>query len=360
MKRTARAISPPGKPTIAGALAVGLRRRGRRPLRCLVTGGAGFIGSHLVEGLAARGDRVLVLDDLSTGRLSNLDAALASDGVEFAEGSVLDAHLVDECMRSVDACVHLAAAVGVQLVVEQPLDSVLLNVRGAETVLSSAADHARRAVFASTSEVYGKNGGSAPVDEDADRVLGSARKGRWGYALSKSLGEFLAYQLHRELGAQTIVVRLFNTVGPRQRGAYGMVLPRFVRQALRGEPLTVYGDGRQTRCFCHVADAVDGILRLLDEEAAVGGIFNIGTQEQVTIGDLARRVIELSGSESTVSLVPYEEAFGEGFEELGRRVPDTTALEARTGWRPAKTLDDAIYDVIAFERDIVSAAEAVA
>jgi UDP-glucose 4-epimerase len=262
---------------------------------------------------------------------------------------VLDEETVEGCMREVDVCLHLASVVGVRLVVEQPLDSLLLNARGADTVLTVAARKRRRLLFASTSEVYGKNSGQN-LDEDADRILGSARKARWGYALAKSVGEFLASQLYREYDAEMVVVRLFNTVGPRQSDSYGMVLPRFVRQALRGESLTVYGDGAQSRCFTHVTDTVEALLRLTDAEPATGGIFNVGTRDAVPIIELAKRVIERTDSRSTITSVPYRQALGADFEELGQRIPDTSAIHSLVGWRPTRSIDEAIDDVVAEQR----------
>jgi UDP-glucose 4-epimerase len=325
-----------------------------KPMRYLITGGAGFIGSHLVDALTTRGDSVLVLDDLSTGRLENLEHVIDSELVEFVEGSVLDEGLVDQLMRSVDACLHLASAVGVQLVVSRPLDSLLRNIRGSDIVISAAARHERRLLFASTSEVYGKKTDGA-LPEDSDRVLGSPYKLRWSYATSKAFGEALAYSYAREEGARMTVARLFNTVGPRQTGAYGMVLPRFVRQALRGDDLTVYGNGTQSRCFTHVLDVVHGIVLLLDHERAVGRVFNVGADPETPIIELAGKVIERSGSASKIRLVPYQEAYDEGFEELGRRKPDTAAIEGLTGWRPTRSIEEAIDDVIAYERGAHSA-----
>lgn len=320
-------------------------------MRYLVTGGAGFIGSHVVDALLARGSDVLVLDDVSTGRRENLEYLIDSDAIEFIEGSVDDAELVDECMRSVDACMHLASAVGVQLVVERPLDALLRNVRGADTVISAAARHGRWLLFTSTSEVYGKNSNGA-LHEEADRLLGSPLKARWSYAISKAFGEALAHGYYRDQGSRMVLVRLFNTVGPRQSGAYGMVLPRFVRQALSGEDITVYGNGTQSRCFLHVADSVHALMLLSTSEAAIGRVYNVGSSTEVPIIELARRVIERTGSESKIVLVPYEDAYSDGFEELGRRKPDTGALEELTGWQPSRTLDDAIDDLIAYERSV--------
>jgi UDP-glucose 4-epimerase len=323
-------------------------------MRYLITGGAGFIGSHLLDALTTRGDRVQVVDDLSTGRRSNIEHVLDSELVEFVEGSVLDGGLVDECMRSADACIHLASAVGVQLVVSRPLETLQGNIRGNDIVISAAALHRCPLLFASTSEVYGKHSEGA-VNEDSDRILGPPSTLRWSYATAKAFGEALAYSYARQEGSSMKVARLFNTVGPRQTGAYGMVLPRFVRQALAEDALTVYGNGTQSRCFAHVFDAVHAMVLLLDEERAEGRPFNIGASTETPIVELARRVIERTGSRSKITLVPYDEAYSDGFEELGRRKPDTTALHELTGWSPSRTVDDAIDDVIAYERGTRSA-----
>lgn len=317
--------------------------------RVLLTGGAGFIGSHVCDALAARGDRLIILDDLSTGRRDNVSHLLDIESVDIVEGSVTDAELVTDLVEKSDVVLHLASAVGVQLITANPLDSLLRNVRGTDIVLTAAADHGKRVLFTSTSEVYGKMSDGA-LAEDSDRVLGSPYKSRWAYAIAKSFGESLAYSLHRDRGAETVSVRLFNTVGPRQTGVYGMVLPRFVRQALNGEDITVFGNGTQTRCFAHVLDVVQAILLVLDDERATGAVFNIGATTEVAIIELARRVIERSGSTSTVCFVPYDEAYDDGFEELGKRKPDTTAIHELTGWMPTRTLDDAIDDVISHER----------
>ena len=311
--------------------------------RYLVTGGSGFIGSHLVESLVADGAQVTVLDNLSTGSRANLDAV--RDRVGFVQGSVLDGLLVDELVADVDVVVHLAAAVGVKLVIEQPLRSFVTNVRGTETVLEAAHRYRRKVLIASTSEIYGKNE-HVPFSEEADRVLGPTTVWRWGYSTSKGVDELLAYAYHAERGLPTIVARLFNTTGPRQTGAYGMVLPRLVGQALAGEPLTVYGDGGQSRCFCHVADVVAALRGLLDEPRAEGRIFNVGSTEEVTIRELAERVIRISGSSSTIRLVPYGEAYEEGFEDMRRRVPDTTRIRETIGWTPRLALDDIIREMV--------------
>jgi UDP-glucose 4-epimerase len=328
----------------SGAVAPSLGRTSK----VLVTGGAGFIGSHLVEALAPRVERVVVLDDLSTGRRENLEG-FDGDGIDVVEGSTIDAELVERLVGEADICFHLASAVGVQLVVSNPLDSLLKNVRGTDNVMSAAARHGTRVLFTSTSEVYGKNSSGA-LGEDADRLIGSPFKARWCYETSKAFGECLAHSYHRDSGAAMTVVRLFNTVGPRQTGRYGMVVPTLVRQALEGSPLTVYGDGSQTRCFAHVYDAVRGIVALMDTDASAGCVYNIGSSTEIPIVELARRVIDHTESDSKIHFVPYEDAYEDGFEELGRRKPDTTAVRELTGWAPELTVDDAIRDVVAYER----------
>jgi UDP-glucose 4-epimerase len=320
---------------------------GEGATRYLVTGGAGFIGSHLVEALLARGDHVTALDNLSTGRAANLDASVP--GLRFVHGSVLDESLVDELVHQCDVVIHLAAAVGVKLVIEQPLRSLTTNIRGSEIIIEAAHRYRRKILLASTSEIYGKNS-SGPLPETADRVLGDNTIVRWAYSTAKAVDEILANVYHRERGLPTIVVRLFNTVGPRQSPAYGMVIPRFVQQALRDEPVTVFGDGRQTRCFTHVADVVAALLRLLGEDRAIGGTFNVGASEEISILELAEAVIARCGSASPIRLVPYDDAYGPGFEDMRRRVPDTTRLRALTGWAPQRTLDDILGDTVADSR----------
>ena len=323
--------------------------RFERARRILITGGAGFIGSHLADALLARGDHLVLLDDFSTGRRETIEHLPRHDAVEVLEASTLDATLVDDAVRSTDATLHLASAVGVQLIVSSPLSSLLGNVRGTDNVFASAVRHGKRLLFTSTSEVYGKNSAD-PLDEDADRILGSTFKSRWAYAMAKGFGEALAHGYYRDCHAEVIVARLFNTVGPRQTAAYGMVLPRFVRQALAGEDLTVYGNGAQTRCFTHVADTVEALLLLLDNDDAVGQLYNVGSQTEVPVIELARRVIEATRSGSKIQLIPYEDAYGEGFEELGRRKPETRAIRELTGWEPTRSIDDAINDVILYEQ----------
>ena len=326
-----------------------LDQPGHMTRRFLLTGGAGFIGSHIADALVARGDRVVVLDNLSTGRLGNIEHLMPTGSLEFVEGSTTDGDLVDSLVAGADVVLHLASAVGVQLIVSNPLDSLLSNVRGTDNVLSACSRHGKRVLYTSTSEVYGKNSTGA-LSEDSDRILGSPYMSRWSYAIAKGFGESLAHGLHRQEGAETITVRLFNTVGPRQTGMYGMVVPRFVRQAIEGDDLTVFGNGTQSRCFAHVHDSVAAILALVDTEGAIGKVFNIGTTDEIAIIELARRVIERAGSSSKIQLVPYEEAYDDGFEELGRRKPDTAAIQELIGWEPTRTVDDAIDDVILYER----------
>lgn len=315
-----------------------------RPVKYLVTGGAGFIGSHVVEALLERGDDVVVVDNMSTGSLDNL--ASVRDRIVLSHGSVLDPLLTDELVEAADVVIHLAAAVGVQLIVERPLHSFMTNIRGAENVLEAAHRYRKKIFLASTSEIYGKSQ-TGPFKEDDDRVLGSNKVSRWAYSASKAVDEILAFAYYRERGLPTIVGRLFNTAGPRQSAAYGMVLPRFIRQAMRGEPLTVYGDGTQSRCFCHVRDAVDAILRLLDEERAEGDVFNVGSTEEVTMLQLAELVLEVVGSDSGIEFVPYERAYKTGFEDMRRRVPDISKIGTLIGWRPTQSLKEIIADVVA-------------
>jgi UDP-glucose 4-epimerase len=326
------------------------RRRGGEQ-RLLITGGAGFIGSHLIEGLLAsdRERQITILDDLSTGSMENIAHLVDGERVTFVRGSATDAPTVDELMQDAELCVHLASAVGVQMIVNEPLATLMTSVRASNVVMHAASRHDVKVLFSSTSEVYGKQTHNS-LTEDDDLVFGSPARGRWTYAIAKSFGEALIHGYHRQRGADAVVVRLFNTVGPRQTGHYGMVLPRFVRQALAGQDLTVYGDGGQTRCFTHVRDTVAALIALCESRDTAGRTFNIGSSIPVAVAELARRVIERSGSTSGIITVPYEQAYGPGFEELGSRRPDTTALRTLTGWEPRRTVDDAIDDVIAHER----------
>lgn len=317
----------------------------------LVTGGAGFIGSHVSRALAARGERVTVLDDLSTGNLANL-AEVAPGGaadrpsqlIELVHGSVLDRTLVEELVGAADAVVHLASPVGVRLILAEPLRSLRTMIDGTENVLEAAHRRRTKILVASTSEVYGKNTGL--LHEEADRVLGPTSVSRWSYATAKAVDEHLAFGHWHEHHLPTVVMRFFNVVGPGQSGARGMVLPRFVAQALLGHDLEVYGDGSQRRCFCHVADATGAVLGLLDEAAAVGRAFNIASREEVTVFELAQRVVALAGSPSAIRFVPFEVAFGSHFEDVDRRRPDTARIESLLGWVPTRSLDRIIADVI--------------
>lgn len=320
-------------------------------MRYLITGGSGFIGSHLADALVGRGDSVLLFDNLSTGRLDNIQHLIEgehSGAVEFRSGTVLDYPLVESLVREVDVVVHLAASVGVQLIVRRPLEALLNNVRGTEILLDAASRHGRKVLVASTSEIYGKNA-AGPLHEDSDRILGSPFKARWAYSTSKAVDEILAYEYWREQGLPTIVVRLFNCSGPRQTGAYGMVIPRFVRQALTGEDLTVFGDGTQSRCFCHVLDTVDALIRLLDAPWSVGDVFNVGSHNEISISALADLVIGLTGSSSGIRMVPYGEAYEPGFEDMERRLPDIGKITRATGWVPSKSLEEIIRDVLQYE-----------
>jgi len=314
-------------------------------MRFLVTGGAGFIGSHIVDRLLERGDEVTVLDDLSTGRRDNVHRHVGNPRFRAVYLSVLQEEIVEELVREVDVVLHLAAAVGVKYIIENPLHSVRVNVRGTENVLEAADRHGTRVVLFSTSEIYGKSR-EVPFREGADRLLGPTTVHRWSYSTSKAVDEILGLGYHEERDLPVLVVRCFNTCGPRQRGRYGMVVPRFVEQAIRGEPITVYGDGTQTRCFCSVFDVVDGVMALLECPRAVGQIFNIGSSEEVSILRLAERVRELTESDSEIRFVPYDEAYEPGFEDMSRRVPDLSKIRAYVGWQPKRSLDDILRSVI--------------
>jgi len=313
-------------------------------MKYLVTGGAGFIGSHLTEALLAADHEVTVLDNLSTGSTANMATVIDHPRFRFVLGAVEDSHDLGTLMVWADTVFHLAAAVGVDLVVKNPVHTIETNVHGTEQVLRYAALTSTKVVIASTSEVYGK--ATSPVFRETDDLLiGPPTHYRWSYAASKALDEYLAFAYHKEKDVRTVIVRFFNTVGPRQTGRYGMVLPRFVTQALAGEPLRVFGDGEQSRCFCHVHDTVRALLALDAAPAAEAQIFNIGTTVPISINELAARVIELTGSSSDIVHIPYSEAYGPGFEDMHRRVPDTTKLQALTGWRPEKTLAEIISEV---------------
>jgi len=318
-------------------------------LTYLITGGAGFIGSHLSDALLAAGQRVLVIDDLSTGRYANVAHHAGNPRFHFARASIRDAIVLDRLASQADVIVHLAAAVGVQLIVQQPVHTIETNVMGTEAVLKAALRYRSRVLIASTSEVYGK-GSRIPFSEDDDVLLGPSSKSRWSYAASKMVDEFLALAYRDEYGLEVVPVRLFNTVGPRQTGRYGMVIPRFVGQALAGEPITVYGDGQQSRCFCAVSDVVAALIGLSTEPAAPGRVYNVGSEEETTIMALAELVRELNGSRSPIVTIPYAEAYAPGFEDMQRRVPDTSRVRALLGWQPRLSLQETLQSVIAYEQ----------
>jgi UDP-glucose 4-epimerase len=319
------------------------------PYRALITGGAGFIGSHLAEALLARGHQVTVIDDLSTGRFENIAHLAAQPRFQFAIESITNEVVLDRLASECDMIFHLAAAVGVMLIVDQPVHTIETNVMGTEAVLKAAVRYRAKVLIASTSEVYGK-GNQIPFREDDDVVLGPTSRSRWAYAASKMVDEFLALAYYREKGLPVVVFRLFNTVGPRQTGQYGMVIPRFVQQALRGEPLTIYGDGRQSRCFLHVQDAVEAVLSLAEFPEAVGEVFNIGSTEEITIRDLAEKVAVLikdrSSSDRQLSFIPYDQAYAVGFEDMLKRVPDIAKIVRVTGWFPQRSLDETLEDIL--------------
>ncbi len=319
-------------------------------MQVLITGGAGFIGSHLAEALLDRGESVAVLDNLSTGSIGNIRRLQGNPRFSFTEGALEDGAALDRLAGRADAIVHLAAAVGVHFVLEHPTATIETNVLGTHALLSAARRYGCRTLFASTSEVYGK-GAALPFAEEDDLLLGPPSRSRWGYAASKLLDEFLVLAAHREFGLPVTIVRLFNVVGPRQTGRFGAVVPRFVNLSLRGAPVTVYGDGAQTRCFCHVSDVVRALLGLLDDPlAASGEIYNVGSSCEVSIGDLARQVVARAGSASPIRHVPYDEAYAPGFEDMRRRVPDISKIKAATGWTPSLLLADILDDMIEYER----------
>ena len=319
-------------------------------MRVLVTGGAGFIGSHLVEALHARGDEVWAFDDLSTGNIENLNGLKNAGRFHFVEGSVMDSGLVHGLVDQVDVVYHLAAAVGVRFVLENPLRSLLTNIRGSENVLEAAhRSNNKKVILFSSSEVYGK-GTKVPFTEDQDRLLGPTQVLRWSYATSKSVDEYLALAYFQERQLPTVVVRCFNTCGPRQSPHYGMVLPRFIQKALQDEPILVYGDGKQTRCFSYVGDVVHGTLLLADEPSAEGEVFNIGTDEEVSVLDLATRVKQVTGSRSEIEFVPFEQIYGSRFEDMLRRVPDLNKIRAFVGYEPRCSLDSLLEVTTDFYR----------
>jgi UDP-glucose 4-epimerase len=327
-------------------------------MRCFVTGAAGFIGSHLTEELLAAGHSVVGLDDLSTGREQNLAAVSGHPRFEFVTGSILDGPTVDRLAGGADRIFHLAAAVGAFVIRDKALDSLRTNIHGTENVVAAASKHGARLLVASTSEIYGKNT-TVGLREDDDRVIGSPLRSRWSYAEAKAIDESLVDGYVRERGLRAVIVRLFNTVGPRQSGRYGMVIPRFVRQALTGEPLTVFGTGEQIRCFCHVQDVVPALTTLVDSDAAAGLAVNLGSSEQVSINELARKVIEATGSGSQIERSSYLDVYGSGYEDMQRRVPDCTLARQLVGFTPARSLTEIIKAVIADQQASLGATAAV-
>jgi len=313
-------------------------------MKYLITGGAGFIGSHTADALVARGDSVVILDNLSTGNHHNIEHLIGNESVTFYSGSILDSALVDRLVSEVDHVVHLAAAVGVFTIVDKPLESLRTNLHGTENVLDAAQKHGKPVLIASSSEVYGKNGGG-PLNEESDRIVGSPLKSRWSYSEAKAIDESLGYFYYSELGVPVRIVRFFNTVGPRQVGSYGMVVPRFVGAALAGEALEIYGTGEQSRCFCHVADAVAGLLSVIDSDQTVGSVYNIGNDREISIGELASLVVSRLESKSVVVKKSYDDAYGAGFEDMQRRVPDISKIKAVTGWAPQRSLESIIDDI---------------
>ncbi len=318
--------------------------------RYLITGGAGFIGSHLCELLVHQGHYVVAIDNLSTGRLENIRHLQPLPSFQFVRENISNTQVLDRLTSQADTVVHLAAAVGVKLIVEDPVHTIETNIMGSEVVLKTANRYGCKVLIASTSEVYGK-GVKVPFSEDDDRLMGSTSHSRWAYATSKAVDEFLGLAYYRQFGLPVIIVRLFNTVGPRQTGRYGMVVPRFVRQALRDEPLTVYGDGGQSRCFADVIDITRAIARLAEIPEAIGEVFNLGSIQEVTILELAQRVIELTGSASQIRFVPYDEAYAPGFEDMRRRVPSLDKIQKLIGYQPRNNLDGTLRRVIAYERE---------
>ena len=318
-----------------------------------LTGGAGFIGSHLTEAILAGGDRVLAIDNLSTGSMDNVTHFLGHPDHRFEQASITDRGIVERMASEADVIVHLAAAVGVKLIVEHPVKTIETNVMGTEEILRVALRNKCRVLIASTSEVYGK-GSKFPFAEEDDVLLGATSKSRWAYAASKMVDEFLGLAYWREFGLDVVPFRLFNTIGPRQTGQYGMVVPRFIRQALGGEPITVYGDGSQRRCFCDVRDVVPAILGLAGHSDAPGRVYNIGGTEEVSIQELAERVVEMTESDSQIIKVPYSEAYAPGFEDMERRVPDTERIHKLLGWKPKRSLREILSDVISYERSRIS------
>ena len=318
-------------------------------MKLLITGGAGFIGSHLSTRLIEIGHSVIALDNLSTGSAENIAGLMGNSNFEFVQGSILDEKLIQTLMARVDGCMHLGAALGVQRILERPYESLVANTHGSEIAIKAAAELGKRFFLASTSELYGKNP-KQPLTEESDRVIGSPQLVRWAYSEAKAIDESIVQMFHMSHSLNFVTGRFFNTVGPRQSGAYGMVLPRFVSAAIKNEPITIYGDGSQSRVFCHVSDAVNAVLKIFFEDKALGNAFNIGGKEEISMTDLAKRVITLTNSASKIEYLPYSKAYPAGFEETMRRVPDTSKIGAMTGWKPEFSLDEIIKDIEKFIR----------
>lgn len=316
-------------------------------MKVLITGGAGFIGSHLADEFIDNGHNVIVLDNLSTGRLENVVGLNSNPNFELVVDTILNETLVDKLVEKSDVIFHLAAAVGVELIVKKPLESLTTNIKGSEIILEMAYRYHKKVLITSTSEIYGKNV-NGPLKENDDRILGSPLKTRWSYSTAKAVDEMLAYVYWKEKKVPSVIVRLFNTVGPRQTGAYGMVIPRFIAQALNNEPLTVYGTGKQSRCFLHVNDTVSALIKLIEEPRSIGEVFNIGSQEEVSIEQLAKEIIKISGSKSKIEYIPYDKAYEEGFEDMQRRVPDISKVNKVIGFKPTYTLPEIIRDIVKY------------
>jgi UDP-glucose 4-epimerase len=311
-------------------------------MRVLVTGGAGFIGSHLADALIARGDQVVALDNFSTGSTSNIKHI--TKNFEIIDGDIRNTELINDSIKDVDLVFHMAAALGVNTILESPLESISTNIAGSEVILSAAANHNKRILIASTSEIYGKNP-KQPLNETDDRVVGSPQKIRWSYSDAKAIEEAMAFSLNQEKGLKVTTARLFNTVGPRQSAHYGMVVPRFVRSALKNEPINIYGDGTQSRVFCHVDDAIEALLALVATDKTINEVYNVGGTGEITIKELADAVIKETSSQSSIEFIPYEKAYAPGFEDMQRRVPDISKIKQELGWAPKKDLSQIITDV---------------
>ena len=320
-------------------------------MKILITGGAGFIGSHLAEAMIAAGNEVTVIDDLSTGSQANIEPLMSNPRFQFVRGSVCESGVLTVLVERCDLIFHLAAAVGVQLIVERPVHTISTNIHGTEVVLQLANAFRKKVILASTSEVYGKST-DTPFKEDADIVLGSTRFSRWSYACSKMIDEFLALAYFNEFNLQVAICRFFNTIGPRQTGQFGMVVPRFIRKALRDEIIEIFGTGNQTRCFCHVADIVQGLTRIMDCPGAVGEVVNLGSTESISIKALAEKIVEMTGSNSTLRLLPYEQVYGRPFDDMLERRPDLTKAQRLVGYKPTRSLEQTLSEIIAYEKGL--------